>query len=193
MSTLTQSLSDIELELHTLETATPRNSATVSRGGLSVVDEGRVIVEAGGTVFFGEGGSAVSGNYSITESTGWQVGTERRGSSIVVLNDIPGAELEVTTADSSVVYEVVPLDSTQPTSLELGTSSSMIVQIFHTSETKGDLVIDGENIYPTSIIKSKKEQWAYSYMSSVHSDVDFVTTLTNVEIRVARLSVNNAS
>lgn len=193
MSTLIKSLADIELELHTLETATPRNSATVSRGGLSVVDEGRVIVEAGGTVFFGEGGSAVSGDYSLTESTGWQVGTERRGSSIVVLNDIPGSGLEVTTADSSVVYEVVPLDSTQPTSLELGTSSSMIVQLFHTSETKCDLVIDGENIYPTSIIKSKKEQWAYSYMSSAHSDVDFVTTLADVEIRVARLSVNNAS
>lgn len=193
MSTLIKSLADIELELHTLETATPRNSATVSRGGLSVVDEGRVIVEAGGTVFFGEGGSAVSGNYSITESTGWQVGTERRGSSIVVLNDIPGAGLEVTTADSSVGYEVVSLDNTQPTILELGTASSMIVQLFHTSESRGDLTIDGESIYPTSVIKSKKEQWAYSYMSSVHSDVAFVTTLTNVEIRVARLSVNNAS
>lgn len=193
MSTFFEQVRAIEEELHNLETATPRNSATVDRGGLQVVDEGSILVEQGGTVFFREGGSAISDDFSIESGKGWQIGTERRGSSVVVLKDIPGADLTVTTANSSVKYEEVLLVPDETYTVLLGESSTMIVQVFHVSEATGSLKIAGETVRPNEVIKSQKTQWAYSYMGYSDTDVDLLTALEGVQVRIARLSVNNAA
>lgn len=193
MSTLNDSIRSIEEELHTLETATPRNSATVDRGGLSVVDEGSVIVEAGGTVFFDEGGAAASGNFSIIDKTGWQIGTERRGTSILVFNDAPGESLEVTTADSSADYEEVQLVPGEDSTISLGEASTMYVHLFHTSESLGNVTINGEILRASEVFKSQKTQWVYSYMRCSAEDVVVSTDMEEVQVRVLRLSVNNAA
>lgn len=193
MTTLQQALNDVELELHTLETATPRNSATVDRGELRVVDEGSVILRAGGTMFFGEGGSAVSSDYSLPDRTGWQIGTERRGTAVVVLNDTPGTDLEVTTADSSVEYEEISLSVEEPTEIELGEFSALIVQVFDVVPEAGNLSVGDAQIMPTQVYKSRKLQYAYSYMDTLTEGTVIVTDIPNLIVRVARLSVNNAS
>lgn len=193
MSTFFEQVRAIEEELHRLETATPRNSATVDRGGLQVVDEGNIIVEQGGTVFFREGGSAISDDFSIEEGIGWQIGTERRGSSVVVLNDVPGTSLPITTANSSVDYEEVLLTPGEIYTALLGDSSTMITQIFHVTEVSGMLAANGETISPSEVLKSQKTQWAYSYMNYSDTDVEIVTDLPGVQVRLARLSVNNAA
>lgn len=193
MSDLQARLRAIEQEIHTLETATPRNSATVDRGGLSVVDEGSVIVETGGTVFFDEGGSATSSEFSLVAGTGWQIGTERRGSSVVVLNDAPAYSLEVTTANSSAIYEELLLNVDEDNDVPLDGSTSTMVQIFYVTDTPGDIRVDGLSLAPTMVIKSQKDQWAYSYMGTFTNDVTIHTTMPDVSVRVLRLTVNNAS
>lgn len=193
MSDLQTRLQEIEQEIHTLETATPRNSATVDRGGLLVVDEGSIIVETGGTVFFDEGGAATSSAFSITEGTGWQIGTERRGSSVVVLNDAPTYNLEVTTANSTAVYEELILSSDEENHIHLSGASSLMIQIFFVTDDPGNITVQGVNLAPSGIIKSQKNQWAYSYMGTFVDDVTVQTTMADVSARVLRLTVNNAA
>lgn len=193
MSNLQQRLRTIEEEIHTLETATPRNSATVDRGGLGVVDEGSIILEAGGTIFFGEGGSAISANYDMEEHTGWQIGTERRGSSVVVLNDAPGEDLQVTTANSSVVYEEVEVPVQEVTVVPLGSASSVIIQLFAIREERSAVAVSGHDVVPTQVVKSQKEQWAYSYMGNFSDDVHIYTDMEDLTVRSVKLTVNNAS
>lgn len=193
MTTLQQRLGAIERELHTLETATPRNSASVDRGGLSVVDEGSVILEAGGTVYFGEGGSAVSGDYDLEEQRGWQIGTERRGTSVVVVNDVPGTETEVSTANSSASYEEVSIEVEQDNIIELGEDSMLIVQLHHISPDRGSIEINNQSVLESEIIKSAKTQWTYNHMETFSQDVNITTDLAEVTARVVRLSVNNVS
>lgn len=193
MKKLTDILTDIEKEIHTLETATPRNSATVSRGGLRVVDDGKVIVVDGGTVYFDEGGSAVSSNYSIEDKSGWQIGTERRGSSIVVFNDAPGAGLTVSTANSSSGYEEIHLTAGETSTVSVEGYSAVVLHVFHTSLISGSITLAGHTVSPRKIIKSQKDQWAFSYMTMYTDDVEVMTDMDNVVLRVAYLSVNNAS
>lgn len=193
MSDLQSRLRNIEANLHTLETATPRNAAAVGRGEFSVVGEGNVILEQGGTVSFDEGGSAISANFSLEDRTGWQIGTERRGSSVVVINDAPSESLTVTTSNSSVVFETIPLTPEETINVPLQGASSMIIQLFTVSERLGSVVMGGSEIKPTGVIKSQKPQWAYSYMETLTSSIDISTDISEVSVRVARLSVNNAS
>ena len=193
MSTLFEQVRALEDELHTLETATPRNSATVDRGGLEVVDEGSVIVEKGGTVFFEEGGAAMSHDFSIEQGTGWQIGTERRGTSVVVLHDVQGASLDVSSADSSAEYEEISVTPGETITVAMGEASMLIVQVFGVWPDVGSLVISGEAVRPSEVIKSKKAQWAYSYMGHFTEDTSIYTDLENLKARVVRLSVNNAA
>lgn len=193
MSTLQQRLKAIELEVHTLETATPRNSASVDRGGLSVVDEGSVILESGGTVYFDEGGSAISWDYDLDSQHGWQVGTERRGTSVVVLNDVPGLDLNVTTANSEASYEEIEAEAGAPIQIQLGGYSMMMVQLHHVAPIKGSIMVDGFEVFPTEIIKSKITQWAYGHLGTYHGDVEVLTDLEGLVVRVTRLLVNNVS
>lgn len=193
MSDLQKRLRDIEEELHTLETATPRNSATVDRGAMSIVDGGSVVLQEGGTMFFAEGGSAISSNYDIEEKLGWQIGTERRGTSVVVLNDAPGRGLQVTTANSSVVYEEIPTTPGEVTVIPKGDYSSVIIQLFEVREDKSTVVISGRDLTPTRVYKSQKEQWAYNYMNTFSEDIHIYTDMNDLVVRCSRLSVNNVS
>lgn len=193
MSDLQKRLRDIEEELHTLETATPRNSATVDRGAMSIVDGGSVVLQEGGTMFFAEGGSAISSNYDIEEKLGWQIGTERRGTSVVVLNDAPGRGLQVTTANSSVVYEEIPTTPGEVTVIPKGDHSSVIIQMFEVREDKSTVVISGRDLTPTRVYKSQKEQWAYNYMSTFSEDIHIYTDMNDLVVRCSWLSVNNVS
>lgn len=193
MSDLQKRLRDIEEELHTLETATPRNSATVDRGAMSIVDGGSVVLQEGGTMFFAEGGSAISSNYDIEEKLGWQIGTERRGTSVVVLNDAPGRGLQVTTANSSIVYEEIFATPGEVTVIPKGDHSSVIIQLFEVREGKSTVVISGRDLTPTRVYKSQKEQWAYNYMSTFSEDIHIYTDMNDLVVRCSRLSVNNVS
>lgn len=193
MSTLLDQIRALEDELHTLETATPRNSATVDRGGLEVVDEGSIIVEQGGTVFFEEGGAAMSHDFSIEDGTGWQIGTERRGSSVIVLQDVQGVSLDVTSADSSAEYEKISVTPGEAVTVGVGEASMLILQVFGVWPAVGSLVISGEAVRPSEVIKSQKTQWAYSFMGHFTEDASIYTDLENLEIRVVRLSVNNSA
>lgn len=193
MTNLQRRLRDIEEELHTLETATPRNSATVDRGAMSIVDGGSVVLQEGGTMFFAEGGSAISSNYDIEEKLGWQIGTERRGTSVVVLNDAPGRGLQVTTANSSVVYEEIPTTPGEVTVIPKGDYSSVIIQLFEVREGKSTVVISGRDLTPTRVYKSQKEQWAYNYMSTFSEDIHIYTDMNDLVVRCSWLSVNNVS
>lgn len=193
MSDLQKRLRDIEEELHTLETATPRNSATVDRGAMSIVDGGSVVLQEGGTMFFAEGGSAISSNYDIEEKLGWQIGTERRGTSVVVLNDAPGRGLQVTTANSTVVYEEIPTTPGEVTVIPKGDYSSVIIQLFEVREDKSTVVISGRDLTPTRVYKSQKEQWAYNYMSTFSEDIHIYTDMNDLVVRCSWLSVNNVS
>lgn len=193
MSTLIEQIRAIEEELHTLETATPRNSATVDRGGLEVVDEGSVIVARGGTVLFEEGGAAMSHNFSIADGTGWQIGTERRGSSVVVLHGVARSTLEVSSADSTAKYEEISVTSGEDTTVEILDASLMIVQIFGVWSENGLLTVEGDTVTPNEVIKSQKSQWAYSYMGHFTENIVIRSDLPNLQVRVVRLSVNNAS
>lgn len=193
MSTMLQRLKAIELELHTLETATPRNSASVDRGGLSVVDDGSVILEAGGTVYFAEGGSAVSGDYDLDTQAGWQIGTERRGSSVVVINDIPSLSLDVSTANSEAVYEEIDLVVGEPNLISLEGYTMMILQLHLVSPLLGIIRVDGAEIYPSKVIKSREEQWTYGHLGTYHNDVEVTTDLEGVSVKLTKLSVNNVS
>lgn len=193
MSSLFDRMREIERELHTLETATPRNSATVDRGGLSVVEDGSVILEAGGTVRFDEGGSATTPTFDISSGTGWKIGTERRGSSVVVINDTPSVELDVTTANSTSVYEEVQVAPGEPVEILLGDASMVMVQLLHIGVDRGIVSVDGESIVPGRVIKSRKEQWAYSYMGTFSQDTSVQTDLEDVSVRLLRITVNNVS
>lgn len=193
MSTLIEQIRAIEEELHTLETATPRNSATVDRGGLEVVDEGSVIVARGGTVLFEEGGAAMSHDFSIEDGTGWQIGTERRGSSVVVLHGVSGTSLEVSSADSTATYEEITATPGEDTTIEILGSSMMIIQVFGVWPERGILTVAGETVTPNEVIKSKKSQWAYSYMGHFTENIVIRSDLPDLQARVVRLSVNNAA
>lgn len=193
MSSLFDRMREIERELHTLETATPRNSATVDRGGLSVVEDGSVILEAGGTVRFDEGGSATTPTFDISSGTGWKIGTERRGSSVVVINDTPSVALDVTTANSTSVYEELQVAPGEPVEVALSGATMIIVQLFHINEVKGTVLVGGESIEPSRVMKSKKEQWAYSYMGTISQDTTVQTDLEDVSVRLLRITVNNVS
>lgn len=193
MSSLFDRMREIERELHTLETATPRNSATVDRGGLSVVEDGSVILEAGGTVRFDEGGSATTPTFDISSGTGWKIGTERRGSSVVVINDTPSVALDVTTANSTSVYEELQVAPREPVEVALSGATMIIVQLFHINEVKGTVLVGGESIEPSRVMKSKKEQWAYSYMGTISQDTTVQTDLEDVSVRLLRITVNNVS
>lgn len=193
MSSLFDRMREIERELHTLETATPRNSATVDRGGLSVVEDGSVILEAGGTVRFDEGGSATTPTFDISSGTGWKIGTERRGSSVVVINDTPSVSLDVTTANSTSVYEELQVAPREPVEVALSGATMIIVQLFHINEVKGTVLVGGESIEPSRVMKSKKEQWAYSYMGTISQDTTVQTDLEDVSVRLLRITVNNVS
>lgn len=193
MSTLIDQIRAIEEELHTLETATPRNSATVDRGGLEVVDEGSVIVTRGGTVLFEEGGAAMSHDFSIEDGTGWQIGTERRGSSVVVLHGVSGTSLEVSSADSTAKYEEIAVTSGEDSTIEILGASMMIVQIFGVWPETGSLIVGKDTVIPNEVIKSQKAQWAYSYMGNFTENTVIRSDLPNLQARVVRLSVNNAA
>lgn len=193
MSTLIEQIRAIEEELHTLETATPRNSATVDRGGLEVVDEGSVIVASGGTVLFEEGGAAMSHDFSIEDGAGWQIGTERRGSSVVVLHDVAGTSLEVSSADSTAKYEEIAATPGEDLTIGLLGASMMIVQIFGVWPEMGTLTVSGGTVTPNEVIKSQKTQWAYSYMDHFTENAVVRTDLPNLQARVVRLSVNNVA
>lgn len=193
MSTLIEQIRAIEEELHTLETATPRNSATVDRGGLEVVDEGSVIVARGGTVRFEEGGAAMSHDFSIEEGTGWQIGTERRGSSVVVLHGVARSSLEVSSADSTAEYEEIPTTPGEDATVEILGSSMMIVQIFGVWPEVGTLVVAGDTVTSQEVIKSQKAQWAYSYIGHFTENIVIRSDLPDLQVRVVRLSVNNAA
>lgn len=193
MISLFDRIREIERELHTLETATPRNSATVDRGGLSVVGEGSITLEAGGTVRFDDGGSATTPDFDITEGTGWKIGTERRGSSVVVINDALDTTLNVTTANSSADYEEVTLDPLNPLPIGLEGHSLMTIQLYHVSEVRGEITVGDKKISPSSVMKSRKDQWVYTYMGSLTEDITAQTDLAGVSLRILRLTVNNVS
>lgn len=193
MRDLQRRLRAIEEEIHTLETATPRNSATVDRGAMSIVEGGSLILQKGGTMLFEEGGSAISANYDIEEKTGWQIGTERRGSSVVVLNDVPGSDLQVTTANSSADYDELTLATDEVTVISIGSSSSVIVQLFEVREEKSTVVISDHAVMPSKVFKSQKEQWVYSYMGTFSEDIHIYTDMPGMVVRYVKLSVNNVS
>lgn len=193
MSTLLEQVRAIEEELHTLETATPRNSATIDRGSLQVVDEGNIVVGQGGTVLFEEGGAAMSHDFSIEDGTGWQIGTERRGSSVVVLSDVTDSTLDIKPSNSTALYEEVSVTPGEESKVELLDASMMIVQIFGVWPSAGTLTVSGNDVRPSEVIKSKKTQWAYSFMGHFTEDATVLTSLENLQARVVRLSVNNAA
>ena len=193
MSTLFEQVRAIEEELHTLETATPRNAATIDRCSLQVVDEGNIVVGQGGTVLFEEGGAAMSHDFSIEDGTGWQIGTERRGSSVVVLSDVSDSTLDIEPSNSTALYEEVSVTPGEESTVELLDASMMIVQIFGVWPSTGTLTVSGNDVRPSEVIKSKKAQWAYSFMGHFTEDVTVLTSLENLQARVVRLSVNNAA
>ena len=158
-----------------------------------MVEDGSVILEAGGTVRFDEGGSATTPTFDISSGTGWKIGTERRGSSVVVINDTPSVALDVTTANSTSVYEELQVAPREPVEVALSGATMIIVQLFHINEVKGTVLVGGESIEPSRVMKSKKEQWAYSYMGTISQDTTVQTDLEDVSVRLLRITVNNVS
>lgn len=191
MTDLHRRLTVIEDQLHRLETATPRNSATVDRGQMSVVDEGSLTVSDGGEVRYEDGGSIVSSDFDSPGGSGWQVGTERRGTSVVVVNDIPGYPVEVSTADSFTDYLEVPVDS--ESLVVLGEYRIAMVSLFHVTDTPGELRVGGRTVHPTNVVKDQTDQYAYAHMGTFDADFTIQTTMSGVSARVLLVSVNNVA
>lgn len=190
MSSLEDRLSILEKTVSTIETATPRNSSTVSRGELSVVGQGDIVVESGGTLEFLVGGSVRSDDFDISSGTGWSIGTERRGSAVTALHSVSGVST-VKSASSDTRFSSYVVDDEM--TIELDEFSSMIVQIYHINEFSVDLEVNGQKLYPTEVIHSAKVAYVYTYMDHVVGPVVVNTESDNITVNVLRLLVNNVT
>lgn len=192
MSSLYDRLSSIERTLSTIETATPRNSSVVSQGELSIVDEGILRVVSGGSIKFDEGGYIGSETFNIAEQEGWRVGTERRGSAVVAVSGFSD--------ESNVSYDIKPANSyyeykdTKITGTYLIEPPNLaIVSISHVSPVQGTLSVGDLDIPPTMVIKSKVNQYYYSYYGYLAEPTRVDTDLVDVSLRELLITVHNVA
>lgn len=189
MTTLLDRIRSLEKTVSTIETATPRNSTTVQRGELTIASGGTVYIENGGSIKFDVGGSAQSSDFSVNDGTGWCIGTERRGSAVVVVSNIPGAH-DVSPADSYMEFESTT--AMADISITSDSKKTVFVAISHITESPGELIINGLTISPIEVIKSSKTQYLYTHLGQ-HSSVDISTSMDGIAVKTLSLTVNNVA